>query len=126
NDIAEAFRHFLGAHVDEAIVHPISRQRLAPMRAAALGDLILMVRENEVEAAAVDVDRLAQMLADHRRTFDVPAGPAAAPWAVPADHALVAWLPQHEVCGIALVRRYLDPGPGDHLLAIAAAQRPII
>jgi len=27
DDIAEALRHFLGAHIDEAVVHPEARQR---------------------------------------------------------------------------------------------------
>ena len=126
DDIAERLRHLLRAHVDEAVVHPVTRQRLAAMRAAALRDLILMMREDEVEPAAVDVDRLAQMRADHRRAFDVPARPAAAPRAVPADHASLARLPQHEVGGVALVGRDLDPRAGDHRLAVAAAERAII
>ena len=120
------FDIFSLAEIDEAVVHPVARERRAAVGAAALRDLILVVREDEVDAAAVDVDGLAQMRADHRRTFDVPAGPAAAPRRVPADHALGDRLPQHEVGGIALERRDLDPGAGDHRLAVAAAQRAII
>jgi hypothetical protein len=56
------------------------------MGAAALGDLVLVMREDEVEAAAVDVDRLSEVALDHGRAFDVPAGAAPAPWAIPADH----------------------------------------
>ena len=61
DDVAEALRHLLGAHVDEAVVHPEARERRAGVGAAALRDLILVVREDEVEPAAVDVDRLAEM-----------------------------------------------------------------
>src|SRR5690349_3704033 len=79
HNVAEALRHFLGAHVDEAVVHPEAGEGRAAMRAAALRDLILMVREDEVEAAAMDVDRLAEMRLDHRRAFDVPARASPAP-----------------------------------------------
>ena len=63
DDVAEALRHLLGAHVDEAVVHPEARERRSAVGAAALRDLVLVVREDEVEPAAVDVDRLAQMSA---------------------------------------------------------------
>src|SRR3546814_8578424 len=77
HDVAEALRHLLGSgHREEAVVKPETGERHAVMRAAALGDLILMMRKDEVEAAGVDVDRLAQMRLDHRRAFDVPAGAA--------------------------------------------------
>src|SRR4029450_11741246 len=93
--------------------------------AAALGDLILVVGEDEVESAAVDVDRAAEVRADHRRAFDVPAGAAAAPWAVPPNHALIARLPQDEVGGVPLVGGDLDPRAGDHRLAVAAAEAAV-
>src|SRR5690242_8970491 len=118
DDVAKALRHLFRAHVDEAVVNPEAGERRAGVSAAALRDLILVMWEDEVEPAAVDVDRLAEVALDHRRAFEVPAGPAAAPRAVPADHALAARLPQHEVGGVALVRRDLDAGAGDHLLAV--------
>src|SRR6478672_2085021 len=79
DDVAEALRHLLAAHVDKPVVHPEARERLPTVRAAALRDFILMVREDEVESAAVDVDGLAKVALDHRRTFDVPARPSPAP-----------------------------------------------
>ena len=77
DDIAEALRHLLGAHVDEAVVHPVARERRAAVRAAALRDLILVVREDEVEPAAMDVDRLAEMRARSSPSIRCasPAGP---------------------------------------------------
>jgi hypothetical protein len=56
----------------EAVVHPHVGQRLAG-GALALGDLVLVVRELQVGAAAVDVEGVAQHLAAHGRAFDVPA-----------------------------------------------------
>ena len=47
DDIAEALRHLLAAHVDEAVVDPEARERRAGVRAAALRDLILVVGEDQ-------------------------------------------------------------------------------
>src|ERR1035441_189973 len=60
---------------------------LAGMR-AALRDLVLVVREDQVDAAGVDVEHVAPVArADqverHGRTFEVPPGPAAAEWRIP-------------------------------------------
>src|SRR5690242_4144170 len=96
DDVAEALRHLLRAHVDEAIVNPEARERRTCVGAAALRNLILVMRENEVEAAAVDVDGLAKVGADHRRAFDMPAGTAPPPRRIPADHAVGTRLPQDE------------------------------
>jgi len=40
-------------------VHPVAREDLAAMRALALRDLVLVVRELQVHAAAVEVDGVA-------------------------------------------------------------------
>jgi hypothetical protein len=94
--------------------------------AAALGQLVLVVREGQVDAAAVDVDGLAQRLVDHRRALDVPARAARAPGAVPLGLVLLGRLPQHEVGGVALVGRDLDPGAGDHVVQVAARQLAVV
>ncbi len=51
--------------------------------AVALGALVLVVREDQVEAAAVDVELLAELAHRHGGALDVPARPAVAPtgWA---------------------------------------------
>ena len=73
----------------------------------------------------MDVDRDAEMRLDHGRAFDVPARPAATPRAVPAGLFGGRRLPQHEVGGIALVRRHLHARALDHLLARAPRQRSV-
>ncbi len=76
-DVAEALGHLLVGHVQEAVVQPVVGVAAVVMAVAhTLGELVLVVREDQVDAAAVDVDRQAQLLLDHRRAFDVPAGPA--------------------------------------------------
>jgi hypothetical protein len=96
------------------------------MGAAALGHLVLVVREGQVDAAGVDVDGLAQRLVDHRRALDVPARTARAPGAVPLGLVLLGRLPQHEVGRVALVGRDLDAGAGDHLVQVAARQLAVV
>ncbi len=60
------------------------RQRMAVMGAFALGDLVFVMGKHQIDAAAMDVERLAQIFLRHGRAFDVPAGPAAAPGRFPA------------------------------------------
>ena len=51
-----------------------NRDELLVGRAFALGDLVFVMRKNEIDAAAVDVDRrLAQQPQRHRRALEVPA-----------------------------------------------------
>src|SRR5260370_30197030 len=78
--MAEDFGHLLArSGGEEAVMQPVARERRAAMAADALGDLALVVPEDEVEPAAMDVEGLAAMRLRHRRAFDVPAGPAASP-----------------------------------------------
>ena len=124
-EVAEGLRHLLAANDDVAVVHPEAREP-AVGAAARLGDLVLVVRKDQVLAAAVDVEGLAQVLGAHGRALDVPARPAAPPGAVPARLGLVRGLPQHEVGRVLLVGRHVDPGAGDHLLAVPMGEAAVV
>src|SRR5215210_3388176 len=65
--------------------------------AGALGEFVLVVREAQVRAAAVDVRPIRQMLLDHRRALDVPAGTTRSPRALPGGLAGLGSLPEREV-----------------------------
>ena len=52
-----------------------------------------MVRENVIDAAAVDIDLIAEQRRGHRAAFDVPAGTAAAPWTFP-PHIAIFFVPR--------------------------------
>ena len=106
-------------------MHPDAREGDAAVGAGALGKLVLVVGEDQIDAAAVDVDALAEMDFGHRRAFDVPARTAPSPGAVPARLGFVRGLPQDEIGRVLLVGRDLDPGAGDHLLAVAPRQRAV-
>ena len=62
HEIAERLRHLLAFDLQEAIMHPVIRHHRRVEGAARLGDFVLVVRENEIDAAAVDVERFAEML----------------------------------------------------------------
>jgi hypothetical protein len=73
-EVAQRLAHLLAGDVEEAVVHPVGRHEGVAERRAALRDLVLVVREDEVEAAGMDVEGLAELLGAHRRAFDVPSG----------------------------------------------------
>ena len=58
--VADGLRHLRAVHEHEAVVQPVARVDLAGVRAGALRGLVLVVREHEIDAARVDVDRLAR------------------------------------------------------------------
>ena len=79
-------------------------------RALGLGDLVLVVREDQIGAAAVDVERLAEVAVRHRRALDVPARTPRAPGARPRRLARLRRLPQREVERALLLLVDLDAG----------------
>ena len=86
------------------------------MGAATLRDLVFVVRENQVAAAAVDIDSVTQVRANHGRALQVPARAAATPGTVPARVILCGGFPQHEIAGVALVVGHLYPGARQHVI----------
>ena len=77
-----------------------------------LRDLVLVVREDVVDAAGVDVEPLAEVFEGHRRALEVPAREALAPARRPLEGALfTGGLPQREVGRVALVVFDVARGP---------------
>src|SRR4051812_30229937 len=72
-----------------------------------LCDLVLVMRENEVFPARMDVERLAENRHAHRGALDVPARPAYTPWCFPCRaHVVIDLfraLPQNEIARIRLL-----------------------
>ena len=56
DEVPQGFRHLLPAQADHADVHPVAHEGL-PRRRFRLGGLALVVREDEIGAPAVEVDR---------------------------------------------------------------------
>ena len=79
-------------------------------RGLALGDLILVVREDVVHAAGMYVEFLTQVFRGHSGAFDVPSGETFSPRAVPLQVAArLGGFPESEVPGVSLQRVGLSP-----------------
>src|SRR4029453_17873138 len=79
--VAERLAHLLAGGGDPRVVHPVRRELVAGR--AGLRLLVLVVREAQVDATAVDVEGGAEVLPGHRRALDVPARSARAERARP-------------------------------------------
>src|SRR5215470_1509911 len=62
DEVAEALAHLLAFDLQEAIVHPEIRHHRGMERAARLRDLVLVMRKYKVDAAAMDIECLTEML----------------------------------------------------------------
>ena len=100
-EIALGFGHLLVVDVDKAVVHPVAHVGLSG-GAGGLGDLVFVVREEQVLAAAVDIERLTQVGGAHGRALDVPAGAAHSPGAFPGGFAGFLRLPEGKVQRVLL------------------------
>src|SRR5690349_928992 len=76
DEVAERLRHLLAFDLKKAVVHPVIRHDWRMKGATRLRDFVLVMRKDEIDAAAMDVEYLAEMLPGHRRAFDMPARPA--------------------------------------------------
>ena len=96
--------------------------------AGALGELVFVVRELQIQPAAVDVEVLAQQLIGHGGAFDVPAGAASADrlsvnyGAIPSGLVGVGRLPQDEIHRVFFERGHFDTRACDHVVDAPARQ----
>ena len=105
-ELALGFGHFAAGRIQMHDMHPVVAPVVADV-AFRLRDLVGVVRERIVDAAAVDIQILAQILEGNAGALDVPAGIADAPGRIPLER-LVLKLglgePEHKVVLVALVR----------------------
>ena len=108
---ARRLAHLAARRVQVQHVEPVAAPFVAEVR-LALGDLVGVVGEYVVDAAAVDIDVFAQIFHGDARAFDVPAGVAYPPGAVPFQGLVFKFRlgePQHEVVLVALVLVFVYP-----------------
>ena len=73
-------------------------------RGDRLGDLALVVREDQIQPTTVDVKLIPQILASHRGALAVPAGKADSPGTLPLHDVLRGgFLPEGKVERVALL-----------------------
>src|SRR5712691_3412154 len=93
-------------------VQPVADEMLAG-GGFALRDFVFMVRESEVDAAGVNIERFAQIFHGHGGALDVPAGAAAADGRVPEMLAGLGSFPEREIAGaFFFVAVVVDAGAG--------------
>jgi len=119
HEIAQRLRHLLAFDLKKAVVHPEIRHHRRMEHATRLGDFVFVVREDKIDAAAVDVEHFAEIFPRHRRALDVPAGAAGrgdAGGRWPGGLARRGGFPQDEILRVSLVGRDFDAGAGDQFV----------
>ena len=101
-EISEGFGHLLVIDVQEAIVHPVICKGLV-VCCLRLRDFILVMREDKILTACMDIDLLTQVLLGHDRTLNMPARTTLAPRGLPVRLAFFFRLPENEIGRILLV-----------------------
>ena len=108
DEVAEALAHLLPVDGDHVVVHPVF-DHLVALRGHGLGYLALVVGEDEVHPAAVDVEVGPEVFAPHGRALAVPAGEAFAPGAGPShDVFRLCVLPEGEVHLVAFLAHAVE------------------
>ena len=125
-EIAQALGHLLALDLQHLVVHPDTRETGLGMGAAALGDFIFVVGKLQIQPTAVNVERRPQQFIAHRRAFDMPAGTAPAPRAVPTRLVARRRLPQHKIHRVFFVGCHLNPRACNHVVNGATRQRAVV
>ena len=115
-EFAGGLGHLAGIGVQVVDMEPLAAPRVAQI-GLGLGDLIGVVGEGVVDAAAVQVQILPVVLHGDAGTLDVPAGVAHAPGGVPLQGLILEFglgEPEDEVIFIALVGVLLHAIPDAH------------
>ena len=119
------FDIFSPPKLQHAVVHPVAGKWLAG-EAFGLGDFVFVVREDQVIAAAVDIDLLTQVAQVHRRAFNMPAGAALTPRAVPGGFAGFGRFPQGKIHRVLFPFVDLDARAGLHIFQLAPGELAVI
>ena len=100
-EVAERFRHLLAFDNQMLGVQPGAHELLAG-GGFALRDFVFVVRKGEIDAAGVNIERVAQILHGHRGALDVPAGASRPDPRLPEMLAGFRRLPQREIARVVL------------------------
>src|SRR5688572_4280758 len=78
DEVAEGLGHLAALDLQMLHVQPVARERLSGRR-LGLRDLVLVMGEDQVLAAEVHVESLAELLQTHHGALEVPPRPAPPP-----------------------------------------------
>ena len=110
HEITERLGHLGSLVGDHPDMCPVAGERFAGGR-LALGDLTLVVGEDQVVAAPVEVDGWPVGRHGHSGAFDMPTGPSGAERGVPGGFVIDRGLPEDEVQRLALAGVVGLPAP---------------
>ena len=90
-------------------MHPVCGKGLI-IGALTLCNFIFMVREDQIFAPCMDINRISQIALCHHRALNMPARTALAPWRLPVRLSLFLGLPEHKIIRVflAFFTRYLN------------------
>ena len=125
-EITQGFGHFFIIYSNEAIVQPVVHEGMAASAALGLSNFVLVMRENQIAAAAVEVEGFTQIFHAHSGAFDVPARAAIAPGARPGGFAGFSRFPQSKVHGVLLAVVHIHASTSHHILDITSGQLTIM
>ena len=87
NEVTKTLTHLLTIDGNHIVVHPVMNHLVA-LRSHSLSNLALMMRENQIHAATMNIEVTAQVLTSHRSTLAVPSWESIAPRTRPAHDVL--------------------------------------
>src|SRR5258708_6573795 len=116
--------HLLLPYVQETGMDPVAREWFAG-EALTLGDLVLVVREDQIGTAAMDINLFPQRFHRHRRTLDMPAGTSTTPGALPPRLPRFGCFPEGKVTRVPLAFVWLETPSGLHRLRVSSGKLPI-
>ncbi len=109
---------------------PTCIQKLArrvPFFRLGLGDLIFVMRELQIESAAVDVNhRLVEDVIGHDDAFGMPSWPSKADVCVELDSLVVCQLPEHKIERVLLFVVDFDPLSGLQVFDTLLGKPPVL
>ena len=101
-DVAQRFGHLLASHGHPVVVHPVTSKTITG--SVRLRNLVLVVRELQIQPAAVHIKLRAQVIGGHRRALQVPARAAITPRCGPSRLTRFRGLPQSKIQRVLLAR----------------------
>ena len=112
--IPQRFTHFLRVNCDKTVVNPVADERRTTGERLRLSHFILMMRENQITAAAVEIKAATQVFIRHCTAFDVPTGASIPPGTFPEWFAWFGAFPEGKIHRMTFAVIHFDPSAGFH------------
>lgn len=95
--VLQGLGHLLSLNVQVTAVGKVVDPLIALVVGLGLSQLVVMVREGEIDSSRVNIHAAAQDLRSHHRALNVPSGTARTPRRVPSGLARLGGLPESKV-----------------------------